>query len=118
MLVLFADFTENPAHGFVDQIVRVVLKKVGDGERILEFALFHEMHTGDHGDALFPEVILFCPVVKELFVLVEEPVAQNLVTAKVYEIPVVDGIHLTHVEIHASFSGREVFEFGVTIGQG
>ena len=71
--------------------MRVVLEKVGNSESILEFTLFHEMHTGDHGDTLFPEVILFCPVIKELFVLIEKPVSQNLVTAKVNEIPVVDG---------------------------
>ena len=116
MFVFFADLTENPAHGFMDQVVRVVLEKVGNREGILELTLFHEMHTGDHGDALFPEVIFFCPVVKELFVLVEKPMPQNLVTAKVNEIPVVDGVYLTHVEIHASLSGCVVFEFGVTIG--
>ena len=100
----------------MDQVVRVVLEKVGNGESIFKFTVFHEMHTGDHGDALFPEVIFFCPVVKELFVLVEKPMPQNLVTAKVNEIPVVDRVYLTHVEIHASLSGRMVFEFGVTIG--
>ena len=116
MFVLFADLTENPAHGFVDQIVRVVLEKVGNRESILEFTLFHEVHTGDHGDTLFPEVILFCPVIKELFVLVEKPMPQNLLTANLNHNTDDDGVHLTYVEIHASLSGRVVFEFGVTRG--
>ena len=53
---LFAGFTEQPADGFVDQIVGVVQKQVRNSQTVPEISLPDKMHTADYSYPLFPHI--------------------------------------------------------------
>ena len=53
-LVAFSGFAEEPAHGFVDEVVRVVKEDVGYGEGVGELPVADEGHGAHNADSLFP----------------------------------------------------------------
>jgi hypothetical protein len=102
---VFADFAEEPADGFVDEVVGMVKEEVGDGEAVGKVAAADEVHGGDDGDALFPEAGGAGEAVEEGAVAVFEPDAEEFVAGEVHEVPVVDAGGMGKVEVHAFASG-------------
>ena len=100
--VAFSGFAEEPADGFVDEVVGVVQEDVGDGEGVGELAGADEGHGADDADALFPEgAAVAGEVVEEGAVFVEEPLPEQGIAAEVDEVPVVDAVDVGEVEIDA-----------------
>ncbi len=100
--VAFPGFAEEPADGFVDEVVGVVQEDIGDGEGVLELAGADEGHGADDADALFPEgAAVAGEVVEEGAVFVEEPLPEQGVAAEVDEVPVVDAVGVGEVEVDA-----------------
>jgi len=54
-LVPFSGFAEEPAHGFVDEVVGVVKEDVGYGEGVGELPVADEGHGAHNADSLFPD---------------------------------------------------------------
>ena len=65
--VFAAGFAEDPAHGFVHQVVLVVEQGFGKAEGVVEFAGPDEGHGRDDGDAALPEILGSAKLVQDGF---------------------------------------------------
>ena len=106
-LVAFSRFAEEPADGFVDEVVGVVQEDVRDGEGVAELPVADEGHGADDADALLPEGLAVArEVVEERAVAIEEPFPEEGVAAQVHEVPVVDAVGVGEVELDARLLQR------------
>ena len=90
-LVALAGFAEQPADGFVNEVMRVLPEDVRDGEGVLQLPVADERHRADDTDALLPECLAAAgEIIQERPVLVQQPLAQQRIAGQVHEVPVVD----------------------------
>ena len=77
LLVLLACLAEQPAYGFVDQVVRVVQEDIGNGKSVVELPVADESHGADDADTLLPERLAAArELIEQGAVLVQQPFAQ------------------------------------------
>ena len=89
--VALPGFTEEPADGFLYEVVRVMQEDVGNREGVVQLSMTDERHGADDADALLPDSAAFTgKVVEESAVFVQKPLPQQRVTRQVHQVPVVN----------------------------
>ena len=103
-LVALAGFAEEPADGFVNEVVGVVKEDIGDGESIGQLSVADEGHGADDAYALLPQGFAVAgEVVEQAAVFIQQPFAQQGIAREVYQVPVIDILGVGEVEIDAVF---------------
>ena len=76
--IFLAGFAEEPADGFVDEVVGVMEEDVGDGEGVVELAVADKSHCADDTDTLLPKgFAVVRQVIEQRAVLIEQPFAEQ-----------------------------------------
>ena len=98
--VAFASLTEQPAIGFVHEVVRVGEVAEGQLEGQIRVPLPQPVHGGDDGNAFVPYPLGVRKAAEEVGVVrVERLAAEDLIRRQVHQIPVVDVRAMTEVEV-------------------
>ena len=101
--VALSRLAEEPADGFVDQVVRVMKENISNGERVVKLPVPDEGHGGDDADALLPDGLAAAgQIVQDAAVFVQQPHAEQWIAAQVHQVPVVDTVGMGEVEIDAA----------------
>ena len=102
LIVALASLAQEPSDSLMDEVVGVMEQNVGNGVGFIQLIVSQELHGGDNAYALFPyRLAITGKVVEDGSVLVEQPCSQQFVTRKVYEIPVINAVGMTEVEVDA-----------------
>ena len=111
--VAFAGLAEQPAVGFVHEVVRVGEVAVGQLEGEGGVALPDPVHGGDDGDALVPHPFRLSQAAQAVGVVrLESFAAEDLVSRQVDEVPVVDAVAVCLVKVgHGGAHGRTFGSF-------
>ena len=88
----------------MDEVVRVVQEDIGQGKGVLQLSVADEGHGADNADALLPEGFAVTgQVVEQGTVFVQQPFAQQGITAQVHQVPIVDVRCVRQIEVYALF---------------
>jgi len=91
-------FAEDPADGFVHQVVFVGEQGFGDAKGVVEVAGADEGHGRDDGDAALPEIFGSAQLVENGARICFEVLAENGAARDVDEVPVVDAAGVAEIE--------------------
>ena len=102
-------FPEQPAHGLLNEVVRVMQEDIGNGKGIVQLAVTDKGHSADNANALLPDGLSVTgKVIEKGAVLVKEPFAKERVAGQVHKVPVVYAVRVGKVEVNAAALQRGV----------
>src|SRR5690606_39052454 len=97
--VLVADAAEHPSHRLVAQVLLVLEQQLCDGKRLVELTPTDETEGCEDGSAARPQALGPGKLEEDGAWPVDEPGADDMPGCEVNEIPVVDAVVTTQIEV-------------------
>ena len=111
--VAFAGFAQEPSHSLLKQVVQRIRgrleKDSGNGICVIELSGPDKSHCADNADTALPDCL---PVagqfVEQCPVFVHKPFTEKGIAAQIHEVPVIDVLKVSEIEVNAVFSPLRV----------